>query len=81
MMTQTCSSVPVIALYVVLPLIVQRCVLCEVITCCFVNVWIILIMSGCLTRVVVTADDFDTEWDDGCPGLVEMLAREAEWKA
>jgi hypothetical protein len=25
--------------------------------------------------------DFDTEWDDGCPGLVEMLAREAEWKA
>jgi hypothetical protein len=20
-------------------------------------------------------------WDDDCPGLVEMLAREAEWKA
>jgi hypothetical protein len=27
------------------------------------------------------ADDFDTEWDDGCPGLVEILARETEWKA
>jgi hypothetical protein len=25
-------------------------------------------------------DDFDTEWDDGCPGLVETLAREVEWK-
>jgi hypothetical protein len=26
-------------------------------------------------------DVFDTEGDNGCPGLVETLAREAEWKA
>jgi hypothetical protein len=24
---------------------------------------------------------FDTEWDDGCPSLVEMMAREVEWKS
>jgi hypothetical protein len=26
-------------------------------------------------------DNFNTEWDDSCMGLVETLAREAEWKA
>jgi hypothetical protein len=26
-------------------------------------------------------DDFSTEWDDNCPGLVETIAQEAEWKA
>jgi hypothetical protein len=26
-------------------------------------------------------DNFKTEWDDSCPGLVGILAREAEWKA
>jgi hypothetical protein len=26
-------------------------------------------------------DSFHAEWDDGCPGLIEMLAREAEWRA
>jgi hypothetical protein len=27
------------------------------------------------------ADDLDTEWDNSCPGLVKMIAQEAEWKA
>jgi hypothetical protein len=26
------------------------------------------------------ADNVVTEWDDDCPGLVETLAREVEWK-
>jgi hypothetical protein len=39
------------------------------------------IISSCWTQVVLAADDFDTEWDDSCPGLIETLAREAEWKA
>jgi hypothetical protein len=26
-------------------------------------------------------DGDGSEWDDGCPGLMEILAREGEWKA
>jgi hypothetical protein len=40
----------------------------------------ILIMSDWLMQVMIMADDIDTEWDDSCPGLIETLAREAEWK-
>jgi hypothetical protein len=29
----------------------------------------------------MVANDVDTEWDDSCPGLVETLAKEAEWEA
>jgi hypothetical protein len=39
------------------------------------------IVSDLLSWVRSVTDSFDTEWDDGCPGLVATLAREAEWKA
>jgi hypothetical protein len=80
MMTQIYSSVPAAALSVILLLIILRHALCEDIIFCFVIIWIILIMSGCLAQTMVMADDVNTEWDDGCPGLVETLAREVEWK-
>jgi hypothetical protein len=38
-------------------------------------------MSGLLEWIRLVTDDFYTEWDDGCPSLVETLAREAEWRA
>jgi hypothetical protein len=41
----------------------------------------ILMVSGLLGWIHLMTDDFNTEWDDSCPGLVETLAREAEWKA
>jgi hypothetical protein len=77
-MMQTYSSALAVALFVIPLLIVLRHVLCEVIIFCFVNVWIILIVSGCWMWAMVMADDVNTEWDDGCPGLVETLAREVE---
>jgi hypothetical protein len=40
----------------------------------------ILLMSDCLMQVQIVANDLDTEWDNGCPVLVETLAREAEWE-
>jgi hypothetical protein len=30
--------------------------------------------------VLIVVNSSDIEWDDGCPGLVETLAREAEWE-
>jgi hypothetical protein len=79
-MMPTSSSVLVDALFVIQPSIVPRCVQFEGIIFCFVNAWMILIISDCLMQVLIVANDIDTEWDDGCPGLVETLAREAEWE-
>jgi hypothetical protein len=79
MMMPIYSSVLVDALFVILLFIIPKHVRFEVTIFCFVNVWMILIMSAWLTWVLMVANDMDTEWDDGCPGLVETLAREAEW--
>jgi hypothetical protein len=80
-MTLTSSSVLGISLCVVQLPIVPKSVQCGVIMFCSVNGWTILIVSGWFEWIDLTTDDFDTEWDDSCPGLLETLAREAEWKA
>jgi hypothetical protein len=79
-MTLTCSSVLVDVLFVILLFIIPSRVLSKVIIFCFVNAWMILIVIDWLTRAMIMANNIDIEWDDGCPGLMEMLAREAEWK-
>jgi hypothetical protein len=38
------------------------------------------LISGWLMLVLIVANGINTEWDDGCLGLVETLAREAEWE-
>jgi hypothetical protein len=80
MMMLICSSVLVDVLFVIWFCITPKHVQFEVIIFCFVNAWTILIVSGWLTRVLTVANDIDTEWDDGCPGLVETLAREVAWE-
>jgi hypothetical protein len=79
MMMPTSSSVLVVASYVALPLITLRSVQREVILFCKClddphHEWFSLVG-------LLMTDNFDTEWDDSCSGLVETLAREAEWKA
>jgi hypothetical protein len=74
------SSAWVSAFFVIWHFIILRCVQFKVLLFCFVNAWMILIMSDGLVWVLIVADDIDTEWDDGCPGLIEILAREVEWE-
>jgi hypothetical protein len=80
-MMPICSFAPVAVLYVVWPCIALRSVWYGSIISYSVNTSTIPIVSSLLEWVHLVTDDFDTEWDDSCPGLVETIAREAEWKA
>jgi hypothetical protein len=73
-MTPICSSVWVVAMCVIQLPIALRSARYEATIFCFVNTLTIIIMSSLLNSVRLVTDDFDTEWDDSCPGLVETIA-------
>jgi hypothetical protein len=80
-MTPIYSSVWAIALCVIQPLTTQRSARCKATISCSANSWMIPVVGSLLDSVHLVTDDSDTEWDDSCPGLVETIAQEAEWKA
>jgi hypothetical protein len=58
---------------------VKQCPIRDI-TFCSVDVWTIPIVRVEISVWYLSNSYFGLGWDDGCPGLVETLAREVEWK-